>query len=293
MSQRDVNEIMSGLMRSLNRHFVHVIPFEVVMTVIAIIMIAACLCGLCGCVQPNPEIQPAPRPPVIIDDSESEKDQPLTLTVSAADSLLATLHETLGDSGSLTINPAAPIIIHRPQATLTIKPGTQLKYNLTAAGGTISFGEPKPSVSASVWGIKMTPQLSRVELRPDNTGTAHVESGPLKLSRQFSLGWLESSGTPATTEAELPVVRIYSADWCAPCQQAEREFAAATDLPFRVVIINEDTAAFPSWVTALPTLHWQSNAGWRQATGWSDLPTFLARWRANTTPKKPPENATK
>ena len=237
-----------------------------------------------GCVQnsgpDDPLPPPSPKPKPVIVEPEPLP-EPITLSVTAADSLLSTLHETLGDSGSITINPESAIVIRRPQATLTIKPGTKLSYDLTNSGGSISFSNPRPSVSASVWGIKVTPQLARLDLKPDNTGTAHVEAGPLKLSRQFSLGWLESAGNTAATE-ELPVVRIYSADWCGPCQQAKRELFAAPDLPFRVVVINENTAEFPSWVTGLPTFHWQAGDGWRQRTGWSDLPSFLATWRAST-----------
>lgn len=240
------------------------------------------LCVMAGCVQPVPEPPPKPPgPPLVIEPvKDDQNSKPITLSMTASDSLLGTLHETLGASGEVTINPSQPIVIRKSGTTMTVQPGTVLRYDLTQSGGSIVFNDPLPTVAASVWGLSMTPRLQRLDLRPDNTGTAHVKAGPIKLARQFSLGWLDA-GTAGNSQPDLPLVRIYSADWCGPCQQAKRELSAAMDLPFRFVIVNENEANFPSWVTALPTMHWQAGDGWRQTTGWSDLPTFLARWRAS------------
>lgn len=237
-----------------------------------ILLTAVALLASAGCVQP---VDTEPKPaPIVVQPIEDETPDGLALTVEAEASLVATLHEIIGGSGSVTLNPAEAIVVERPEATLTIKPGTSIRYTMTSDGGRFDFGTPRPRVTAKVWGLKVSPELTRLDLASDNTGTAHVQSGPVKLQRRFSIGWEQTSG--ATEQpATRPTVTIYTTNGCGYCTAAKSELAGA---PFELQESHTSGGNVPAWVQSYPTFHWPGRDGWRQFVGWPGRAAFLEMW---------------
>lgn len=232
--------------------------------------------GCMGSTEPKPK----PGPPPITEKRIDEKPEPLSMAVHAEASVLATVHELLGDGGQLTIDPEQSIVVRRPAATLTIKPGTEVRYKLTDKGGTITFSDPRPKIEAKVWGLRVSPELARVDLSPDNTGTAHVDTGPVTIKRRFALSWEEAAGAgPDQSEDTRPIVRVYSTDPCGYCDLAKTAFEQQKELPFRVRIIEATGGEVPTWVESYPTFHWQGRDGWRQSVGWPGIDSFVEIWK--------------
>ena len=228
-----------------------------------------------GCIPATPA-QPKPTPkPVIVQPIADDTPDALTLSVNAESSLIATLHEIIGDGGSVTLDPSEPIVVTRPEATLTIKPGTRLTYSMTADSGRFTFSEPRPRVTAKVWGLKVSPELTRLDLNADNTGTAHVQSGPVKLQRRFALNWEQPTG--ASESAALPVVTIYTTDFCGYCNAARTGLADVDEFTLREV--HTRSGSVPGWVTSFPTFHWQTSSGWKKYVGWPGRDSLVASWR--------------
>ena len=229
-----------------------------------------------GCMEPA-EKQTEPGPAPITDTDTETPAEPLSMKVEADASLIATLHEMLGDGGRLVIDPDRAIVVKRPAATLTIKPGTEVRYELAASRGTITFSKPRPKIEAKVWGLRISPELAKVELSPDNTGTAHVDTGPVTIKRRFSLAWEDAAGIDPATD-NRPVVRMYSADACLHCDLAKTALAGAA-LPFRVEEYKTTGGEVPAWVEAFPTFHWDAGDEWRQSVGWPGLDAFVDVWK--------------
>lgn len=115
-------------------------------------------------------------------------------TFAASPSLIATLAEILGPNGSLTWNPLSPVTIRRPQAHVTIKPGTVVTYAITDSTATLTFSPPRPIVEARVLGLRVTPELTRLDLHADNSGTAHTSSSGISLpAKRFTLNWEDAA----------------------------------------------------------------------------------------------------
>jgi hypothetical protein len=237
----------------------------------------------CGCLPSIPQTPvPVPKPIIVAPVTDDTPDD-MTLTVTAADSLVATLHEIIGNGGSVTLNPAEPIVVTRPEATLTIKPGTVLTYTMTESGGQFIFSDPRPRVTAKVWGLKVSPELTRLDLNSDNTGTAHVQSGPIKLQKRFSLAWESGTGSTGTTaQTDEPTVVMYVTENCGYCVAAERVIAAAV-MPVRVRIVHTNSGSVPSWVESFPTFHWQSPQGPKKYVGWPGVEELIQSWRSTQT----------
>lgn len=78
---------------------------------------------------------------------------------------------------------------------------------------------------------------------------------------------LEAVGQPITVEVsdEKPILQISSADWCAPCQLAKREFAAIKDLPIALKY-----ERWPDAPTTIPAFRYTDKTGIvRVKTGYS------------------------
>lgn len=134
--------------------------------------------------------------------------------IEAGESLLTTLAEILGPSGSLIVKPDAPVTIRRPEATLTIRPGTEIRYKLSGATGSLVFGQPTPQVEAKVLGMRLKPDLTSLDLFADNSGVARTASNGIPLPpRRFKLGW---EPTPAVQATSQPIT-FYTSQGCGPC----------------------------------------------------------------------------
>ena len=248
--------------------------------------IAAALASLLasGCVASVPVEPPEPTP--IVDDGPISPDSTgESLRLSAPASIVATVHEMLGDNGTITLSGEARKIV-RDDITINVSNATSAAYSLTNEGGTITFAKPFPTVTAKLFaGIKVSPSLVKVVLNSDDTATAHVKSILGTHKRTFPLTWEatdEDAGAAAATN-DKPVVLAYSTAGCAPCAAAKKAFAEATDLPFRVEW--KDNA--PAWVTSYPAFHWEvAKDDWRQRQQWDGLEKFVEMWRASRGQKK-------
>ena len=257
-----------------------------------------CLLLLAGCLE-----QPAPKPiepeppkpvePIPTPTPDPINDAPLTVAMPA--SLLATLNELLGDRGSITFTPAAPVKIVRSDVSLTLPVGMSCEFTLTADRGLLTFKEPRPQVEAKAIGLKLTPHLTKVELLPDNTGIATVQ-GTLYTKRQrFDLRPL---GEPETVQDNTsaitvrPVVTFYTAPWCKHCEHAKTDLHAAQAAGLLPFDLKEETMTFPEWLfddpkNGLPLLYWSAEGKWWKYVGWSGLDNFLKSWnRSQGKPKK-------
>jgi len=163
------------------------------------LLIAGCAAHAIADNEDKSEPEPAP----IVDDGQPAPDSAgssVPLKVSAPASVVATIFEALGDSGTLTLTGEARKIV-RDDVTLNLPTETKADYSLTDEGGTITFAKPLPTVTAKIFaGIKVSPSLTKIELNSDDTMTAHVKSLFGTHKRTFPLGWqTEESLAPQTT----------------------------------------------------------------------------------------------
>ncbi len=218
------------------------------------------------------EARAANRPDLPDDFQPSGRDEDPTNTgsapprIEAGETLLMTLAEVLGPSGSLIVKPDAPITIRRPEATLTIRPGTEIRYKLSGATGSLTFGPPTPQVEAKILGMRLKPDLTSLDLFADNSGVARTASNGIPLPpKRFSLGW---ENTPAVQAAESKPITFYSSQGCGPCVTDKRALANSPlrDL-VRVVEIDqvphrhEAANGKPYTIYGTPTYIWTGTDG--------------------------------
>lgn len=81
------------------------------------------------------------------------------------------------------------------------------------------------------------------------------------------------------TEAK-PVVNLYSATWCAPCQRAKAELkAAANDLPFTVRIVDVSNGGQPAYVESLPWVSWPKAEGEVWQRSYPGVKELVSQWK--------------
>lgn len=200
------------------------------------------------------------------------------MSVGMPPDLLATIHEAIGDGGKLTFEPTKPVTIVRPSASVTIPAGASVNYTASDEKALLTFSDPKPTITAKVFGVKLSPKLNSVELFADGTGMADVGKGLTHVRRKFALAWGDAENSQGATAEELPEVLLYSRRGCIGCTAVEHAMEALADKPFRVRVV---TSNIPSWVKVVPVLHWQvENKWWKvEYENWQGGEKFVETWR--------------
>lgn len=87
----------------------------------------------------------------------------------------------------------------------------------------------------------------------------------------------EKATGDVSADATRPLVIVYSAQRCAPCEQCRRD--VRDDREFRWEFRGEEQ--WPGWAEGKPKplLHWQGERGWHSRSGWRGLDEFRAAWR--------------
>lgn len=89
---------------------------------------------------------------------------------------------------------------------------------------------------------------------------------------------VETAKPPAKAK---PVVNLYSATWCGPCQAAKAELkAAAKDLPFTVRIVDVSNGGQPGYVTSLPWVSWPKAEGEVWQRSYPGVKELVEQWQA-------------
>lgn len=225
--------------------------------VFAVVLLSGCLQG----VQQPDSVVPQPSP-IIIPPSQSEAPM---LTVGVPDALLGTLKGYMGSTNTVTVKNGMTIAAGAD--SLTLPSGANFTYTLADDVGVFAFGDPKPTVSYTAFGWKIHPYLTKVVLKPDNTGKASATWNGITREKEFKLTWVSEevvrSDPPAPT---LPEVWIYCDPTmakdgdtvCLPCRSAKKALKKLADenkLPFKLVVIQTEKDV-PTWVTTYPTFYW-------------------------------------
>ena len=92
----------------------------------------------------------------------------------------------------------------------------------------------------------------------------------------------------AKTEAK-PVVRAYTASWCAPCKRAKAILKDVKDLPFDLTWIDVTNGGQPDWCESIPAFAWECKGQTRYVLGFDGVEKLVARWKA-TQSEKPATN---
>lgn len=219
--------------------------------------------------------------PTLPDDFSNESDTDVGAApnvMAAAPGLLATLNQTLGEEGSIVLNPTRPVTITKDGTKITYGPGTTILYATTTDAAILTFTKPFPKIDTKVLGLRVSPELTQLRLNADNSGTAFTRSSGINLPpKTFRLTWDEAAvlssavcncgcgktdctcarcnqsadvgNKAASQSARGPVTRprvtLYTAadDWtCLPCD-AESARRAAVDMdakPYRIDIVKTD-----------------------------------------------------
>lgn len=206
------------------------------------------------------------------------------LTMTGSSSVVAALHQWMGDGNTVTLRD--PMSIKRPEVSLTLPAGTSLSYRLSEGGGSFTFNDPKPKVEARAFGFRVTPTLTRIDLKADDTGEATATLGPITRKQAFELKWSSPIVKAEIGEDTRPELWAYSTTGCTPCIRAKKELSEAKDLPFKVVW-DPPNKLVPAWVESYPAFHWnavgsepEDKAGkeWR-LKGWSGLSHLLKEFK--------------
>lgn len=83
--------------------------------------------------------------------------------------------------------------------------------------------------------------------------------------------------------ATRPVVVLYTAKWCAPCQSAKAALKAAK-LPFDIEYIDVSNGGQPSWCVTIPAFAWDVNGKTRYVLGFPGVKQLIKTWEGTQKP---------
>ncbi len=81
----------------------------------------------------------------------------------------------------------------------------------------------------------------------------------------------------APQPAKRSVVTMYTATWCAPCQQAKAELKSAK-LPFELRFEDVSQGGQPDWCESIPAFAWVVNGQTRYVLGFPGVAQLVASW---------------
>ena len=221
-------------------------------------------------------VREIPDDPQVVVDTKDEPLQPAAIEavrVSAPKNIVDAAHQVLGDEGSLP--PKKDLTIDANGVKVTLHPGSTLDYQYKPESGSMffTFNDPKPTVAASVGIFTIRPPLLSLQLLPDNTGVATVQTAVGKVNRKFSIAWEdESSGLPAAPRARDGVLRFHVAVGypCPACDKGKKDLEQAKKegkLPFEYEI-TEDSV---HWTDSRPVITCESQGkSWTPVYGTDD-----------------------
>lgn len=75
-----------------------------------------------------------------------------------------------------------------------------------------------------------------------------------------------------------PIVRMYTATWCQPCQRAKAELKNAK-LPFEIQYVDVgDGSNAPKWCESVPSFAWDHDGQTRYVIGFTSVSALVRRW---------------
>ena len=245
-------------------------------------LLLACLCFfLLGCIRPHRGTK-LKKPP-ISKPITAESTSVLKVEASAVD--LQGIQKYIGAGNTVSFADKATFDFNGTKLSVPAK--ATAKYVNEGETIAITFGDPKPEITTSFWGIKLQPLLEKVIIQPTGGVDVTVNEFGRHITKKAIVKW--SDETALSPENKKPVVWGWSTEGCVPCVSAHSALDN-NNLPFTVLwnpqgVPNPyDTYPSFAWSTAdVPSKNMKQN--WKQ-NGWPGKDKFLKTFNDSRTPPK-------
>lgn len=251
---------------------------------------------LCGCMEvSSPTPTPIALPPALPGD--------FAVALEADASTISTIFKYAGASNEISLRD--PLVVAFGDNTLSLPAGSAVRYDLSDAGGTISFGSPKPIVTTKAFGLTVHPVLDRIVLRQPDHATAYARDlFGVTHSQCFELPGLapdssslgpvpsppsqEAQEEPERRDSVPPEPNIVSRR-CLPDNRPSvsvwtidieiQSAVSGKELPIHFDF-NPDKVAFSN---QRPALEWSVSGRTHRQLGWQGLANFLKAYDTSGT----------
>jgi hypothetical protein len=212
-----------------------------------------------GCTRPRTgqeDVVVDPPSPIVDPEKKEDAGVPQSISIAAPKNTVDAAHQFLGDSGA--IPPQRDLTIKAGEVKITIHPGGTIDYAYNSEKDSMlfTFNEPRPTVEVAAGPFKIHPPLLSLNLLPDNTGVATVQTMIGKVNRKvplnFNLNWSAeaqqaiSQMVQESDQKRDGILRFHTMKGCPPCERGKKELAEAKEagkLPFEYEI-TEDAVDF-------------------------------------------------